>query len=423
MRNVVAEQKRRQHAERIRRMRQVRQQDIALRAPPPKFPVRSLALTQTSTPTTTPPQPTGLANIGNTCYLNSVLQCLRNCRPLSRYLLGVAFDRDKMCFINRKAMERAFLAEFRNLMMRMGAGDANGGSVAPNEFMKLLVMFDRNFGGGVQCDAQECLNSILQTLHVALRLNVRITVENDGGSGGATEHTAFGRMRKGIRQYESHLLHDGYSAIEDIFGSQFESRITCDRCGHVWATFDPYSLVPVEIDRKGLTLYDCLDRFMSVEHLEDVMCERCSGPERTKTTAVKQFRLWTLPKVLVVQLKRFDHTMRKIDTFIQVPKVLNLSKYVSHPRVASQVHNNPAALQLYNLRGVVCHSGRLHGGHYTAKCLRDAEAPHPAGWYSFNDQYVHRIPDEAVDATLQSPQNYIMFYEIDPATARFWQDS
>lgn len=423
MSDHVIAAKRKAHAERIQRMRQLRQQELTLRgAVPQKRPAYTQSVpVSLSAPVSVVPQPTGLVNLGNTCYLNSVLQCLRHCRPLLRYLLGAEFERDRMCFLNRKPMERAFLAEFRNLMAQLEDVPTSPPQIAipPREFLKLMVMFNRTFAGGVQSDAQECLNTILQTLHSGLKLNVRISVDNGDSS---TPNAAFDQMRKGLRQYESHLKHDGYSSIEEVFGSQFESRITCDRCGHSWATFDPYSLVPVEIDPKGLTLNDCLDRFMSVEQLEDVICERCSGPERNKTTATKQFRLWTLPKVLIVQLKRFDPMMRKINQFIQVPKVLNLTKYISHPRVVSQRQHNPAALQLYDLKGIVCHSGRLHGGHYTAKCYRDASEHFPAGWYDYNDARVQHIPDAAVDKVLQSPLNYIMFYEMNPATTRFWSE-
>ncbi len=391
----------------VQKMRQMRNQELALRT--------STTIPQHLFVPFTPVQldhatvPVGIVNMGNTCYLNATLQCLRYSTPFVQYLLGEGFARDRMCLINRKPMEQAFLGEYYKLMTTMVG--TNGQSIRPSEVLKLLVFFNQSFLGGAQSDAQECLTTILQTLHKALCLNVKITVNVGDG-----ESSSYDRMRKGIKQYESHLKHDGYSVVDDIFGSQFESRLTCDRCGHIWASFDPYNLIPIEVVPKALTLYDCLDQFTSAEHLDGITCERC-GPN---TGATKQFRLWTLPKMMILQLKRFDPMMRKLNQFIQAPKTLNITKYISHPRVLSQVQDNPVALQLYDLKGIICHTGQLQGGHYTAKCYNPGSETVLPGWYDFNDERTTRIPNEAVDQALQSPANYILFYEMNPMTRQFW---
>jgi ubiquitin C-terminal hydrolase len=88
-----------------------------------------------------------------------------------------------------------------------------------------------------------------------------------------------------------------------------------------------------------------------------------------------------------------------------------MSRYVSHPRVLQQIQTDPSALQLFNLRGVVCHSGAtVSSGHYTAKCFSNTSGI----WYDFNDAHV-RSTDK-----IQSPDNYIFFYEMTPSTKAFW---
>lgn len=388
-------------------MRQARRQLVAQR---PMRQARSQLVAQRPAITRRAGPVSGLANLGNTCYLNSVLQCLRHSRPLKVYLLGKGFAQDNLCLINRQPIQQAFLAEFKALIQKLE--EDNKVSQRPTAVHQRLGMVNGAFRGFRQEDAQECLNTILQTLHAALQLNVRITIDEGRGNSRANHN-----LRKGLRQYEAHLKHGGYSAIDEIFGSQFESRLSCQRCGHVWSTFDPYSLVPVEIPNQAVTIYDCLDQFMLSEELENVICERCSE-QHGKTNVDKQFRLWTLPKMLVIQLKRFNGSgrgLRKIEKFIQAPLKLNISKYVSHPRVLNQIQRNPAALQLYDLKGVVCHSGQLNGGHYTAKCYRDDE---PRGWFTLDDNYTQRINDVN---DIQSNLNYIFFYEMSPETRRWWR--
>ena len=384
------------HAEKIRKLRQLRQQQQVLRKRNLRVVVKN-GIGPIS----------GLVNIGNTCYMNSVLQCLRHSN-LCKYLLGKGFAQDKVCFTNRSPVEQGFLAEIRNLMINLENDQKT--AQRPVKFLKMLAMFNKSFAGFQQADAQECLDTILQTLHNALRLNVTISVNQGKGNSKTND-----KLRKALSQYESHLNHGGYSVIDELFGSQFESKLTCLRCGHIWVSYDPYCLVPVEIPAKAISLYDCLDQFMKTEELEEVTCENCSK-QHGKTTVHKQFRLWTLPKILVIQLKRFNGNhagvLRKFDKFVQAPLKLNITKYVSHPKVVSQVNQNPAALQLYNLKSMICHSGQLRGGHYTAKCFRDGE-----GWFEINDDYSRKITNAN---ELQSSLNYIFFYEISPETNRWW---
>ncbi len=330
--------------------------------------------------------------------MNAVIQCFRHCGALMRYFFGPGFQRDRVCFTNKRPMELAFVAEFRELLRHL---ESTAAPIAPVEFHKLMVLFNPSFRGYQQADAQECINTILQTLHTGLALNVRF-VNNPGV--GSSE--AIQLQRIAHERYTTHIQKNGYSVVEEEFGSQFLSKLVCQACGHVSYSHDAYNLVPVPIPEKVLTLYDCFDEFIRPEIVEDVSCEKCCGKSGTKVSAIKQMSFWTLPHVFLVQLKRFDFHLRKIDKFVQAPLTLNMSSYITHPRVLHTIQTNPAALQLYDLRGIVCHSGELGGGHYTSKCWRPSDDAGSGRWLSFDDSNVRSVDDIA---SLQSNQNYVFF--------------
>jgi ubiquitin C-terminal hydrolase len=298
-------------------------------------------------------------------------------------------------------MEQSFVAEFRNVLREL---EANPNQPArPAQILRLLVLFNPIFSGFQQADAQECINTILEVLHTGLLVNINI-INNPGV--GQSENILL--QRAANERYAMHFKQNGYSIVEEIFGSQFLSKLICQNCGNVSYAHDAYTLVPVPVPNHALTLYDCIDQFITPEIVEGVSCEKCN----TKSNAIKQLSFWTLPHMLIVQLKRFDHRLKKIDRFVQAPLQLNMTQYITHPRVVEKIQHHPNALQLYNLSGVICHSGQLGGGHYTAKCKR------PSGvWMDFNDATVRPFD---VEKDLQSPLNYIFFYEMTPETKKFW---
>ncbi|CAH8604992.1 unnamed protein product [Dicrocoelium dendriticum] len=127
--------------------------------------------------------------------------------------------------------------------------------------------------------------------------------------------------------------------------------------------------------RASINLSDCLERFVSVEKLSarDLWyCRRCKGEKQ----ATKKFDLWSLPNVLVIQLKRFRSTLRsrdKIDSLVEFPlKGLDLTPWMV---------SNTGEQFVYDLIAVSNHIGYLYGGHYTAYALNEPTKR----WFVFDD--------------------------------------
>lgn len=418
------------HAERIQKVRMMQQQAQLMRqnrdvaTPPPPAtrqqiqPVAAPITRQQIQPVAIPPKPiappqkdtnrypAGLVNLGNTCYMNSVLECLRHCGPLIRYLFGSGFQKDRVCFTNRKPAEQAFAGEFRALMNKLESSQP-GQAVPPMNILRFLMLLNPVFAYRQQADAQECINTMLQVLHTALTVNVKI--HNMPGVGTSD---SFELQRLGNGRYAGHVKANGYSVIEELFGSQFLSKLVYDDCGHVSHTHDPYTIVPVPIPDKVHTLYDCFDFFIEPEKVENVTCDEC----KEQKSAVKELSFWTLPQVLVIQLKRFNHALKKIEKFVQAPITLNMSKYVTHPRVSEVIKSDPKALQLYDLKSVICHVGGLNGGHYYARCWRPEDTTEKGNWVNFDDASVSPIAEDQ----LQNTANYCFFYEMRNSSKHVW---
>jgi hypothetical protein len=152
---------------------------------------------------------------------------------------------------------------------------------------------------------------------------------------------------------------------------------------------------------EGVTLNQCLAFMSEPEILDDEnmwFCNDC----RTHVRAKKELAIWSVPQILIIQLKRFgrqSYGQAKIDLDVAFPNDLDMTPYVVGPQKQGG--------SLYRLYAVSEHSGGLSGGHYTAHAIVRSSSG-KSEWYSFCDNVT--APAKSSDA--HSGQAYLLFYEL-----------
>ncbi|CAH2010909.1 unnamed protein product [Acanthoscelides obtectus] len=311
----------------------------------------------------------GLKNIGNTCFMNSVIQCLSNTRWLLEYLKKDMYLRDINTTIS--GMKGALIKAFAEVIKELWSEDSSDRVVNTVSLKSQIQRFAPRFMGYAQQDAQEFLRYLLEGLHedvnrVTEKPKPILTEIDDNLSDN----------EKAQESWRRYLRLDN-SKIVDHFVGQLKSTLKCTYCGHSSVTFDPFWDLSLPIPQRTglLRLSQCLDSFTREETLdgdEKPTCSKCK--ERRKCT--KSFSIHKFPKVLVIHLKRFSPLERfrgKLSVTVDFPiEGLDMSNYASDSN-ASQCR--------YNLYAISNHSGTTYSGHYTAYCRH----PYTGHWHEYND--------------------------------------
>ncbi|KAJ8343092.1 hypothetical protein SKAU_G00330200 [Synaphobranchus kaupii] len=331
----------------------------------------------------------GLRNLGNTCFMNSILQCLSNTHDLRDYCLHNCHRQD---LNNNSRANTALMEEFSKLtqtLWRSSGSDA----VSPSEFKTQIQKYAPRFVGYNQQDAQEFLRFLLDGLHNDVnRVAIRPRVDME-------DFDQLSDDEKGKMMWNKYLERED-SKIVDLFVGQLKSSLTCSDCGYCSTVFDPFWDLSLPIAKKSsgeVSLMDCVRLFTKEDVLdgdEKPTCYRCKS--RRKCT--KKFTVQKFPKILVLHLKRFSEARvraSKLSTFVSFPmRDLDLGEFASEN----------SANAVYNLYAVSNHSGTTLGGHYTAYCRN----PTLGEWYNFNDSRVTPMSSSQV----RSSDAYVLFYEL-----------
>uniref|UniRef100_A0A668AFM3 ubiquitinyl hydrolase 1 n=1 Tax=Myripristis murdjan TaxID=586833 RepID=A0A668AFM3_9TELE len=298
----------------------------------------------------------GLHNLGNTCFLNSTVQCLTYTPPLANYLLSKEHSRachqSGFCMIC--IMQNHIIQAFAN----------TGNAIKPVSFIRDLKKIARHFRFGSQEDAHEFL---------------RYTID-------AMQKACLNGYPKLDRQTQATTL------VHQIFGGYLRSRVKCSICKSVSDTYDPYLDIAVEI-RQAANIVRALELFVKPDVLSGenaYMCAKC----KKKVPATKRFTVHRTSNVLTLSLKRFaNFSGGKITKDVGYPEFLNIRPYMS------QSSGDPV---MYGLYAVLVHSGySCHAGHYY--CYVKASN---GQWYQMNDSMVHSSNIKVV----LNQQAYVLFY-------------
>lgn len=172
---------------------------------------------------------TGLQNLGNTCFMNSAIQCLAHTPKIIDYFLG-DYGRE-INHENPLGMDGEIASAFGDLLRKLWAPGAT--PVAPRTFKSKLARFAPQFSGFNQHDSQELLAFLLDGLHEDLnRVKCKPYAEVKDGEDRPDDEVA-------DEYWQNHLARND-SIIVDVCQGQFKSTLVCPECKKVSVTFDPF---------------------------------------------------------------------------------------------------------------------------------------------------------------------------------------
>lgn len=176
----------------------------------------------------------GLQNLGNTCFMNSSLQCLSNIPPLRDFFLTEEYKGE----LNDQAHKtHGKLAEaFAQLLALMWREDTT--RVAPRNFKWQVGQFAEQFSGYGQQDSMELLEYVLDGLKEDCNQvkGTKPYVEVREAAGRSDEEVAAEALEAYRKRSDS--------KVDDLFMGLFKSMVRCsepeERCGRISVTFDPF---------------------------------------------------------------------------------------------------------------------------------------------------------------------------------------
>lgn len=348
---------------------------------------------------------TGLVNLGNTCFMNSCLQCLSHTYALCEIITNETFINTHLN--NMKG--GTLIKEWADLNKLMWSENC---IVSCDRWVECVQKTALKHGyhlftGFQQNDCAEFLIFILNNFHDSIKREVKMSIS---GKPINTKDVIAVKCFNKIKE----LYEKEYSELINIFfGVQImRIRKSDDKTVVYVENPEPYFVInaPIpEANKKTFTINECFELMLEKELLEG---DNAWYNEKTKKkeNVYIEHSFWNLPNILIVCLKRFDNFGKKINKSLVIfndkdtnvnNNDINYSLYVD---LSEYVENHDANKYKYEVYGFCVHSGGTRGGHYIS-VVKTADNK----WCIFNDQYIEKINNPTIKVPMLYERSYCLF--------------
>jgi len=373
----------------------------------------------------------GMDNIGNTCYLNTIIQTLSNIKIFREFLLKDDYipfllnKLDKESNLNSQIenISNSIIYQFYRLFNILWDPEYQSDSIKPITLKKKLGLKNPMFKNSLQHDVQEVFTMIIEYMHLEIASKINTNIENPS----PLENACLNFWAK------------EYSPIYNIFHGMYLNTKICSLCKDKTENYEPNLFLSLDIPQnisfdnlnisdfinikckypniiindsiknemcnlideetsikiikeyikekqqtKSYDLSECLSEYYKTKIIEDVFCNNCL---QTCNFHVS-YELIIAPKILCIQIKRFNSDLSKINNKITYPQILTLN-----------INNND---ENYKLCSIINHIGYDvdHGHYHNYTFSSDHEK-----WFKYDDDDVNEITNNS------SKNAYLLFYE------------
>lgn len=324
----------------------------------------------------------GLGNIGNTCGINTLLQCLYHTPGIRQAI----FAADAGESTSGREVTRSLVAVMRALQ-----NDNPGAHVMPTEFVRRLADASNGlFPTGQQHDLGELWMWLVDRVH------------EEVGTSQAPPSGPPSSVQQQVNQTLHRFQQGKYSAwLSQTQGTQV-AMVGCARCPFRLSNIEPWTMIVLDVpsdvhDGLPVMLPDLFQSCFRKEAVDNWKCDRCEA-----IGGHRMCRYWSLPRTLVLLLKRFGHNMQKIHTPVQITETLTFS--------ANSILSKPGQAHHYRLMSMGNHHGPYGGGHYTT--VFRAAGGAMESWHHADDERVQEITG-SIDAMLsKNTTGYLLMYDL-----------
>ena len=209
---------------------------------------------------------TGLKNLGNTCYMNSILQCLSNFTVPSKYFMNQTYERD----LNRRSSSTKgeVAIEYAQLIRALWSDQYK--SIAPSDFKRVIGRYNEDFRAYDQQDAHELLSHLIEWLHDDLNeITGRKEVLPEQKNEGIPDYQA----AKNAWDMEKRV---DKSFIRETFYGQWRSILRCPDCSWTSIKYEVFFELVLQLPNGNgrCTLNECIESFLKPEKV-DYKCPKC----------------------------------------------------------------------------------------------------------------------------------------------------